>query len=91
MARLLADEDVYSELIHRMRGSGHDVAATVDYPHRGAEDHFWMLRAAAERRIILTHNWRHFLMLHRAWLDRPVAWEDWEAIRQRLRRQRAKE
>lgn len=74
MARLLADEDVYAALIHGIRDRGHDVTAVVDYPNRGAADHYWMLSAATERRIILTHNWRHFLMLHRAWIDWPVAW-----------------
>ena len=67
MARILADEDIYTDLKQRLRAYGHDVLSVTELDSRGDGDHLWMLRASEDERVILTHNWRDFLLLHNAW------------------------
>lgn len=67
MAAFLIDEDVAAEVASILRSYGHD-AITVDALQRkGSKDDAVLWLAARSGRTVVTHNYRDFTMLHRAW------------------------
>jgi hypothetical protein len=68
MARFLADEDFDAALVQALRALGHDVLRhqeDVTAP-RGESDEDVLARAAAAGRVLLTHNRRDFVRIHRS-------------------------
>ena len=53
--RIIADENVSGTVIARRRALGHDVVS-VKEQMRGASDEEVLLRAQAERRLVITHD-----------------------------------
>jgi hypothetical protein len=74
VARFYLDEDVSNELSVRLRSAGHDVLTTEEAGLRASPDSEQLAHAWAEQRILVTHNSKHFLMLHLAWTRWPMAW-----------------
>ncbi len=74
MARFYLDEDTSGELAALLRTAGHDVLTTEEAGLRATPDSDQLLRAWAEQRILVTHNSKHFFMLHHAWTSWPEAW-----------------
>jgi hypothetical protein len=74
VARFFLDEDISSELALLLRHSGHDVLTTDEAGLRSNPDPDQLLHAWSEQRVLVTHNSKHFFMLHLAWVGWPVAW-----------------
>lgn len=67
MARFYSDENVAAEVVEQLRLLGHDVLTSLEAgkANSSVPDAEVLQVAAAESRILLSHNRRHFLQLHR--------------------------
>lgn len=67
MARFYANENIALQVVTELRRLGHDVLTSVEAGKANASvpDSEVLVFAAAEDRILLSHNRRHFLQLHR--------------------------
>ena len=67
MARFYTNENIASQVVNELRRLGHDVLTSLDAGRANASvpDSEVLSFAAAEHRILLSHNRRHFLNLHR--------------------------
>lgn len=67
MARFYSDENVELQVVTELRRLGHDVLMSLDAGQANAAvtDSEVLAFAVEEERILLTHNRRHFLQLHR--------------------------
>jgi predicted nuclease of predicted toxin-antitoxin system len=63
--RLLVDEDVRPLLARTLRQRGYDAQHVVDLDRAGSSDPEQLAFAVKQRRAILTHNIRHFVLLDR--------------------------
>ncbi|SRR5260370_11226668 len=66
---LYADEDFFFPVVEHLRKLGHDVVTAQEDGRRAAPDPDILARAHALRRVVLTHNRRHFARLHRQGAD----------------------
>ena len=68
MARFFADEDFDAEIGSALARLGHDLdgVAHRGLGNKGTTDDAVLALASGEKRILLTHNRRHFVRLHRA-------------------------
>ena len=66
-ARFCLDEHIDSELAARLEASGFDVLKAQDTQVLGASDDKLLEFAAADRRILYTHNIRDFKPLSEQW------------------------
>lgn len=82
MARFHFDQNVSSRIADDLRGRGHDVMTAWELGLMGADDDVHLTAAAADRRILVTHNGDDFLLLHKAWIRWPSRWT--AIIEQRL-------
>lgn len=66
MARFYSNENVAAQLVNKLRESGHDVLRSFEAGKANAAvpDREVLAFAAAENRILVSHNRRHFLRLH---------------------------
>lgn len=66
MARFYSNENIALQVVTELRRLGHDVLTSLDAGNANASvpDPEVLAYASAERRILLTHNRRHFLQLH---------------------------
>jgi hypothetical protein len=66
MARFYSNENIPMQVVTELRRLGHDVLTSMDAgkANSGVPDVEVLAFAAAEGRILLTHNRRHFLRLH---------------------------
>ncbi len=67
--RVYADEDIDRPLIEALRARGFDVLTVQITRSFGEDDPAQLERAAAEGRVLLTFNRRHFRGHHAAWLE----------------------
>lgn len=67
MARLYLDENVAVRTIRLMAVYGHDAVWSRSVKPSGTSDHHHVATATLDNRVIVTHNGKHFLLLHRAW------------------------
>ena len=67
MARFYTNENIPLQVVAELRLLGHDVLTSLDAGRANASvpDSEVLAFAAAESRILLSHNRRHFLKLHR--------------------------
>ena len=67
MARFYANENIPQQVVVELRRRGHDVLTTLDAgkANSAVPDLEVLAFAATEQRILLSHNRRHFLKLHR--------------------------
>jgi len=67
VARFYTNENIPLQVVAELRSLGHDVLTSLDAGRANASvpDSEVLAFAAAERRILLSHNRRHFLNLHR--------------------------
>ncbi len=67
MARFYSNENIPLQAVTELRRLGHDVLTSLDAGQANASvpDLEVLAFAVAESRILLTHNRRHFLQLHR--------------------------
>lgn len=67
MARFYSNEDVALQVVLELRRLGHDVLTALDSPKAssGVPDLAVLAFTVAEGRILLSHNRRLFLQLHR--------------------------
>jgi hypothetical protein len=67
VARFYTNENIAFQVVVELRRLGHDVLTSLDAGRANASvpDSEVLAFAAAERRILLSHNRRHFLNLHR--------------------------
>ena len=66
MARFYTNENIPAQVVAELRRLGHDVVTSLDTgkANSAVPDNEVLAFAAAEDRILLTHNRRHFLRLH---------------------------
>ena len=67
MARFYSNENIPLQVVTELRRLGHDVLTSLDAGRANASvlDSEVLAFAVAEGRILLSHNRRHFLHLHR--------------------------
>ncbi len=67
MALLLTDQDFRGQILRELELAGHDILLPFDlgWTHVKVDDAKVLERAAAEQRILLTHNGWDFVKLHR--------------------------
>jgi hypothetical protein len=71
VARFYSNENMASQVVVELRRLGHDVLTSLDAGNANAAvpDERVLAFAATEGRILLSHNRRHFLRLHRSWTE----------------------
>lgn len=69
-ARVLLDEDVHPALAAALRRHGFEAVHAAEVGRRAYPDAEQLAFAAAEQRVLVTHNRRDFLTLARQWWDR---------------------
>ena len=74
MARFYLDENVGILLAVLLRALGHDVVTTDELGNKGATDVRQLLVATKLDRILITHDGRHFGMLHQGLHTWAVEW-----------------
>lgn len=73
MTLFCVDEDMPVALADWLNAAGHDSVAVKALPAlRGSGDEAVFLAVVREGRTILSHNERHFMLLHRAWRHWPL-------------------
>jgi predicted nuclease of predicted toxin-antitoxin system len=67
MARLYADEDFDRRVVEALRRLGHDVLTVQEagQANRAVSDAAILVSATTAGRVLVTHNRRHFIRLHR--------------------------
>lgn len=75
MASFYIDHDMSVEVARLLSASGHDVLTTREIGQERFGDHQQLLFAAEHGRILLSHNWRDYRLLHAAWQLWSLAWE----------------
>jgi Domain of unknown function (DUF5615) len=75
MASLYLDHDVSAVLAGLLAAAGHDVLTTRAVAHERSGDHEQLLFAAQEGRILVSHIWRDYRLLHAAWQLWSREWE----------------
>ncbi|MBM4070302.1 MAG: hypothetical protein FJ271_15305 [Planctomycetes bacterium] len=67
MARLYADEDFHHRVVDELRNLGHDVLTAEDagQAHQQISDEKVLAHAITAGRIVITHNRRDFIRLHK--------------------------
>jgi len=68
------DSDIGSRFAASLESRGHDVTSAAQDGLRSATDDEHSLRAADLSRVLVTHNWHDFLLLHDAWRRWTAAW-----------------
>jgi len=67
MADIVLDENTATELRRSRETRGHHVwSCPTDFP-KGTSDHEIVAMAVRSDRILVSHNWEDFELLHRAW------------------------
>lgn len=74
MADFYMDNDIPTAVVGLLQHAGHHVVHTRDVNAMRAPDGDQLLRAARQHWILVTHNARDFILLHRAWLTWTAAW-----------------
>lgn len=69
VARLYFDEDVDGRLVEALRQRHYDVETTVTAGLMGVSDKEQLVYANGQQRILITHNIKHFPVLHAAWME----------------------
>lgn len=67
MARFFLDHNVSHRLAPALRRLGHDVVTARDLGLEGADDDQQLTAATDAARVLVTHNRKDFIALHRAW------------------------
>jgi hypothetical protein len=67
VARFYSNENIAFPIVEELRRLGHDVLTSLDAGNakRAVPDDEVLSFAATQTRILLSHNRRHFLLLHR--------------------------
>ncbi len=74
MARFHLDHNVSHEVAEILQLRGHDVLTAWDLGLITADDDVHLSTAADDTRILVTHNKKDFLLLHKAWRRWPLVW-----------------
>ena len=74
MAAFYLDHNVHRGLAQLLRTGGHDAVATHEISLERATDDVQLLTAAEHGWIMVTHNRKDFVLLHRAWRRWSRAW-----------------
>jgi hypothetical protein len=73
VASFCLDEDMAAQIADGLTARGHDaIAAKREAVLRGQSDPWVLWEATRQGRITVTHNERHFKLLHDAWLRWPL-------------------
>lgn len=75
MADFYLDNDVTISLAPELRSRGHDARTTRDLGLQSATDGRQLLHATQNGWIFVTHNRKHFVVLHEAWMEWTGAWQ----------------
>lgn len=70
--RFYLDEDVPSSFAQALSNRGVDTETTQSAGNTGCSDRQQLLFASKERRVILTHNKRDFIILHNNFAERNL-------------------
>lgn len=73
MSSIYLDHNVSRDVISPLRWAGHDVLSARDLGLTRLPDDAQVLSAVRARRVLVTHNRRHFTLLHDAWVTWPLA------------------
>ncbi len=74
MANFYLDHNVSHQLAHALRALGHGVDTAYGLRLDAADDDEQLATAALSGRILVTHNRRDFILLHRAWFRWARLW-----------------
>jgi hypothetical protein len=74
VARFIFDHDVSSDIAIHLHFLGHDVVTARTIRQEKATDYQHLLFAAEQTRILVSHNEKHFVLLHGAWHVWSQAW-----------------
>ena len=74
MAALYIDADVAEDVAILLRQDGHYAVTFRGIRQQEARDDDQLLTAAQRLWILVTHNWKHFPLLHDAWRNWGRAW-----------------
>jgi predicted nuclease of predicted toxin-antitoxin system len=76
MARFYSNENIPAQVVTELQRLGHEVVTSLDAgkANSAVPDAEVLAFAAAEGRILLTHNRRHFLRLHQHRTQTTPAW-----------------
>ena len=74
MADFYLDHNVALELATDLRALGHTTRTARDLGLEAAADDEHLMRAAQEGWILVTHNRKHFHLLHYAWVRWTAVW-----------------
>ena len=74
MSPVYLDEDVTERLGDELTRMGVD-AVSANQNYKGLWDPEQLLQAVTLGRVMVTNDARDFLLLHRAWLIRPMSWD----------------
>lgn len=74
MGRFSLDENASEQLAAHLPRQGHDAVAANEAGNTGASDVRQLLFATRAGRILVTHDLRHFGMLHEAWHTWAAEW-----------------
>ncbi len=75
MASFYVDHDVSQQLARLLQDQGQDTVTARDLGRAAAEDEEHLLWAAQLGRVFVTHNEKHYCLLHRAWLLWLIEWD----------------
>lgn len=75
MARFFLDNDFPLGTGIELQRMGHDISSARSTNREHCHDEDQLLYAAAENRILVTHNRRDFVLLHDAWRRWSRAWD----------------
>jgi hypothetical protein len=75
VAAFYFDNDVTERLWYRLRAGGHLVTLTKDRHATRAHDEQQLVTARELNATLVTHNYKDFLLLHRAWIMWARRWQ----------------
>jgi hypothetical protein len=74
VASLLLDEDVSEKNLDPLQARGHISTSIGKLGRKGINDALQLLFAAQPNYIFVTHNAKHYILLHEAWTASARAW-----------------
>ncbi len=74
MADFYLDHNISVAITAELQSLGHWATTSADLGLEVASDHIHLMTGAARRAILVTHNYKDFLLLQRAWLDWSASW-----------------
>ncbi|MGH2354417.1 MAG: DUF5615 family PIN-like protein, partial [Chloroflexota bacterium] len=69
------DHDVTNHVTQSLHNYGHHAWTARDLGLEKAHDGVQLMAAAQQQRVLVSHNWKDFRLLHRTWLHWTEVWQ----------------